>query len=396
MRLVAGIDTPKGNWAALVKIDIVSNERDTAIACLQHLNEVLQEIAIVPTSLELGQSISSFEQRATVLIGFSARFFKGPLTRNRDTHQSASRFGIKKPVPKGLKKMNLVGDGYFREVCTEEQIGNKESDLLVLFESFFKEEYEELLTKINSLTKPLQIKAIHKGFQALDNRDHTGFKDGTSNLQDIKSSQPERYQSYVYVHDGEAGNSIYDGGTYLVFRKYIENLPHWFSNSFRITDKDGKSYYGNVARERAMGRSTREDLVIDRDTGEHLAIQFDSEEGCRAYNESHIRHANPRRYGITQFGDPVVLQDVRILRRGFSFTESGINGTKHGLLFICFQSNIQERGFEFINNQWLMAGGFMGCKDKFLDPASGIVEPIDGCYYYIPTIGEFPGSIFFD
>lgn len=178
--------------------------------------------------------------------------------------------------------------------------------------------------------------------------------------------------------------------------KYIEHLETWSSQDFCYQDRNGCSYHGTTAREQVVGRSLDNDLVIDSQTGKDLTAEFDEAQGLHTFDEAHIRQANPRGQGKTNFGAPVVVKDARILRRSFPFTDVSpeMDTITQGLLFLCFQSNIQQRGFEFIHNEWLMSE-FMGIRDKLLDPDSGIVEPIDGCYYFVPRVQMFPGDVFF-
>ena len=92
-------------------------------------------------------------------------------------------------------------------------------------------------------------------------------------------------------------------------------------------------------------------------------------------------------------------QDIRIRRRGVSYSElNAVTGkVDYGLHFICFQNNIQQTGFEFINNIWLMNPDFRLSKDGLFDLHAGIIEPVDGCYYFIPPeYRDFPGEVFFE
>jgi hypothetical protein len=60
---------------------------------------------------------------------------------------------------------------------------------------------------------------------------------------------------------------------------------------------------------------------------------------------SHVRKANPRR----ENGEPEKI----IFRRGYPFVGTGPNNKiLSGLLFVCFQKDIQN-GFEFIKRNWL-------------------------------------------
>ena len=392
--VVLGIDTPPANQIAILKIDIGSNLQEDALTALQTLGAVLSEFATLPSM----EDRTSHSSAITALVGFSARFFKGPLTYERDAYPHATRFSITAPVPPGLKRMHARYDDRFPALFTDELIGKKESDLIVICEADEATTLKKIITLLQALEEQykLHCKTIHCGQHLNNGRDHLGFKDGISNLQDIRAYCPQTYLRHVYVHDGEAGSLTYDGGTYLVFRKYIEHLETWSSQDFCYQDRNGCSYHGTTAREQVVGRSLDNDLVIDSQTGKDLTAEFDEAQGLHTFDEAHIRQANPRGQGKTNFGAPVVVKDARILRRSFPFTDVSpeMDTITQGLLFLCFQSNIQQRGFEFIHNEWLMSE-FMGIRDKLLDPDSGIVEPIDGCYYFVPRVQMFPGDVFF-
>ena len=67
-----------------------------------------------------------------------------------------------------------------------------------------------------------------------------------------------------------------------------------------------------------------------------------------------------------------------------------------GLHFLCFQNNIQQTGFEFINNIWLLNPMFRMSIDPILDPDKGVAEPLQGAYFFVPPMHrDFPGEIFF-
>ncbi len=294
--------------------------------------------------------------------------------------------------------MRARGDALFPALSTDSLIAEKESDLLVVVEGSQEGLDEVVLATIRDLEKalPLRVKALYRGFQSPDGIGHLGFKECTSNLQHFQRNDPKAYRRYVYVQNGEAGSAAYDGGTYVAFRKYRQHLDRWFDGRFSVQDPLGEVFQDEAAREYAVGRSMKDGLVIDRDTREHLGAQPDEAQGIRAFQAAHIRKANPRGRGTNNFGESVVLKDARILRRGFSFCEPepGAGGPVSGLLFLCFQSNIDKSGFEFIHNEWLMSG-FMGGPDSLLNPHSGVIEPLDGCYYFVPPVREFAGDIFF-
>jgi deferrochelatase/peroxidase EfeB len=69
----------------------------------------------------------------------------------------------------------------------------------------------------------------------------------------------------------------------------------------------------------------------------------------------------------------------------------------YGLHFICFQNNIQQTGFEFINNIWLINPDFRRSTDGLMNPVGEIITPLEGAYYFVPPEQHsYPGDVFFE
>ena len=148
--------------------------------------------------------------------------------------------------------------------------------------------------------------------------------------------------------------------------------------------------------------------MISRASGKLLDKEPDSTEANLGYDESHVTKA---RGGITapymapfpplKPGESNVFntQDIRIRRRGANFSDiDPVTGqVTYGLHFLCFQNNIQQTGFEFINNIWLMNPLFRRSWDGLFNPAAGVIEPVEGCYYFVPAEHRnYPGDVFFE
>jgi Dyp-type peroxidase family len=377
--MVQGVETSQKAYIRILKCNIASNDTQTAVTALRGIASQLCSFAVSFPHSDPRDTLS-------VVVGFSARFFKGELTRQRDAQPGATRFSIRYPAPSCLRRMCARHDDLFSELSADNDIREKESDLIILVESDEDAAGQSLCDRLRSLAcvglRPLQQYRGCYGLRLL------GIQDGLSNLQDLRLREPNSYKDHVFVHNGESGSDIYDGGTYLVFRKYRINLGRWFNPEFHVSDCR-RHIVGDKARELILGRSATDQQVVDYQTGKHWEPQFDHEEALHAWQCSHIRKANPRSVGFTSFNDPVTLPAKRILRRSFEYREE----TEAGLLFLCFQNDIQRNGFEFIHNEWLMSH-FMGRRDPLLDPESQLVEPIDGCYYFVPRFTDFPGDIF--
>jgi deferrochelatase/peroxidase EfeB len=388
-----------------------------------------------------------------LLVGFGVRFFLGPRARREPevvipnfppggvfAPRYPTRFGIDRKVPLYLRTMNAFGDReWVMKRQTEERHGKPpppadierayaewvargESDLLLYIESGNRYLNLDLWVTLRrrlvdghglTLSRPPQ-----QGSARGDGRDHIGWMDPISNMDDLIASNPKYYRSKIYLphpapnYPGESISARdeprYDGGTYLVHRKYLEHLDRWFADDFTMTDSFGRTYTGEEARQHAIGRDRRSGRVLQRGTDRQLDHEPDAAEVHLAYSDSHVLKARggspaPFRgpFPPLQHGEEHVfhIQDIRIRRRGASFTEvdEQTGAVRHGIHFVCFQNNIQQTGFEFINNIWLLNPAFRGGVDHLLDVERGIIEPLEGCYYFIPPEhARYPGDVFFD
>src|SRR5262249_54343664 len=145
----------------------------------------------------------------------------------------------------------------------------------------------------------------------------------------------------------------YDGATYLVQRKYRENLERWNADSFEVRDTFGKVFRGEEGRQHAIGRDRETGKVIRRSDGRLLDAEPDSADANLGYNEPHVTRA--RGGVIAPFAGPspplkpgetnvFTTQDIRIRRRGANFSEidPATGGVTYGLHFLCYQNNIQQ------------------------------------------------------
>ena len=271
----------------------------------------------------------------------------------------------------------------------------------------------------------LEIVGLQEGFSRGDAKTHIGFFDGTSNLQQKMRDDPLWYRSHIYLptpgpaypgHAIEAaGDKLqvrddprYDGGTYLAYRKYGFNLDAWNADNFTINDAAGKAYHGETARRRAIGRDPESGKAISRFSHKTLEAEPDYTEINLTFDESHALKA--RGGSTVPFMGPFPpvkvghsnafnTQDIRIRRRGISYAEldSATGKVDYGLHFICFQNNIQQTGFEFINNVWLFNPDFRRSVDGLLNPVGRIVRPLEGAYFFVPPEQHsYPGDVFFE
>jgi deferrochelatase/peroxidase EfeB len=92
-------------------------------------------------------------------------------------------------------------------------------------------------------------------------------------------------------------------------------------------------------------------------------------------------------------------QDIRLRRRGVAYSDLNMETGQvdYGIHFICFQNNIQQTGFEFINNIWLINPDFRRSTDGLLNPVGEIITPIEGAYFFVPPEQHsYPGDVFFE
>lgn len=450
MNLRPGIDTPPPSNFIIANLNLPFDDRKRCIKVLQAVEQVRVE-ALDPGREHAGKKVVE-GWRLNLLVAFGLRFFLGPLEQRGAEEpipnfppggqfkpRTATRFGmVDRPVPLYLRTMAAEGDKVFvrrrlaaalnREPTEEEAaeayrlwVSGNEADIVLYAEANHRYLCTDLWARLQAqVVEPFGLKLarpLDESYGREDGRDLIGWDDPISNMDDLIESDPQYYRSKIYLphpapyYPGEPmanrDPTFYDGGTYMVHRKYIQNLDRWNADDFQITDAYGRTYTGEEARNRAIGRDRATGKVIAGDNGRLLERERDSAEANLAPLDSHIlqvRGGNPapfegpfpplKRGEQNRFH----IQDVRVRRRGGNYREidHATGKTTYGLHFVCFQNNIQQTGFEFINNIWLLNPAFRLKTDHLLDPANGIAEPVSGCYYFVPPQHrEYPGEVFF-
>lgn len=443
MNLRPGIDTPPPAEFLYAKLNLPFDDRAKLISVLKAIEAVRREY-VKP---ERGDGLN-------LLVGFGIRFFLGPLDQRGPeepvpnfppggvfTPRPPTRFGIQLNTPFYLRTMNAAADDLFVKRRLAAAQGSEptesetraaydkwrshcESDLFLYFESnppvtLKREFWEAVRTRVVD-SEGLEVVRLHDSVTGTG-RDFIGWHDPRSNLDDEIVNAPQYYRSKIYLpHPAPAypGEPIanrddprLNGGTYMVHRKYHENLDKWNSDEFTFTDSYGRTFKGEEARQRTIGRDRDTGCVIDGACGRLLEREPNATEVNLAYRDSHILqarggmrdlHPAPFRGPFPPLnpGDENVfnIQDIRIRRRGGNSLETDPKTKEkiHGLHLICFQNNIQQTGFEFINNIWLLNPQFRGV-DHILDPNKGIAEPVEGAYYFVPPEHrDYPGEVFFE
>lgn len=466
-----GIDTPPATNVLFVKLNLRTDRRDDTIAVLKALRSSFEHAT---SEAPVDGEHSNFEGspglrlpleplRPVMIVGFGRRFFLGDWG-DRERGEEAvpnfppggafkprypTRFGIHdRTVPIYLRRMAAAGDLEWvarrqgadpADVAAdyERWVSAAESDLLLQIEAdnrflvlqIWSEVQRCIVTDFGDQVE--LVGRIEEGFSRGDGRDHTGWFDGVSNLDDLMERDPERYRARVYLphpapsYPGEPvlnrDDPRFDGGTYLVYRKYVEHLDRWNDPEFqtsvlplpnpdRPNDPEREVAFGEAARRLAIGRDRDSGKVIHRASGKLLATEPDSAEVNLAYDGSHILQARGGEVAPYKGPFPPLppgqthvfkTQDVRVRRRGSNFCELDpeTGELKFGLHFVCFQNNIQQTGFEFINNIWLLNPMFRGHVDALFAVEKGVIEPEHGSYYFVPPehrIDGYPGDVFFE
>jgi Dyp-type peroxidase family len=458
-----GIDNNPADYLFLVKLNAPFDDRKKMISTLRALQAV-QDEKMDPARIFSSSRLPDGSRRPhyvvadlhlNLLVGFGLRFFLGPLgspgRQNEQpipnfppggsfTPRTPNRFGMKdRVVPLYLRTMNASGDqGWITSQLTASNGGTApspdqaaaafsawlaqgECDILLQIEcenEFLAVDFLNAITERVIDPNGLQIAGMQRGSSRQDGKAHIGFFDGTSNLQEMMLNDPVNYRAHIYLPTPSSaypGQPIevrddprYDGGTYLAYRKYVEDLDKWHSDDFQVTDFYGNTFKGEEARRHAIGRNPHNSKAISRMSNKELEYEPDHTEINLGYNEAHALKARGGTTAPFMGPFPPVpvghshafnTQDIRIRRRGIAFTELNrqTGNVDYGLLFICFQNNIQQTGFEFINNIWLINPDFRRSTDGLMNPVGNIITPIEGAYYFVPPEQHsYPGDVFFE
>lgn len=178
-------------------------------------------------------------------------------------------------------------------------------------------------------------------------RNLLGFKDGTANPDHNDKAEMDRL---VWVQAGSHEPAWATGGSYGVVRIIRNFVERW-----------DRTPLGE--QEAIMGRHKPNGAPLGMKAEADIPVYADDPEGKRTPLDSHIRLANPR------------TADSRknlILRRPFNYS-NGISKSGQldmGLLFICFQSDL-EAGFATVQQR--LNG----------EPLEEYIKPVGGGYFFI-------------
>lgn len=229
------------------------------------------------------------------------------------------------PAPTALHPMpHFPGDQY--------DDADTQTDMVIQLCSNVKyANYTSADALLKALAPAFSLAAHHQGFGFPGSRGVLGFIDGTAN------PGAEHKPDVVLIGDEDPA---FTGGSYMTFRKIVEDVAHW--DALSLQDQED-----------AVGRRKRD------------SEKFDSPA------TSHQKKSNVVRDG----------EEVEILRRSIPFSTDG----ERGLLFICYQRDLDQ--YETIKRN--MVSEEDGGHDRLED----IYHPTAGGYYFMPPAPQDRGFL---
>jgi len=344
----AGIDTPPPQEAIFIAFDVLATNRNGLRDTLQKLTE---RIAFLTRGGTAPQDKPGLPPPDSGLLGSSIAPDGLTITVAAGASLFDQRFGLQAQRPHHLSQMEaFANDALDAAWC--------DGDLLIQCCANARETVIHALRDIIKHT-PDKLAARWKmdGFlpaSAIRNSSTPinlfGFRDGTGNPDAADAAQ---MQSLVWVGDKDKEPAWAQGGTYIAIRLIRFTLEQWD----RTPLGEQQSIFGRNKNSGApLGKQHEFDdpgFAADPQ-GRHIPL------------DAHMRRAEPRTHG---------RHDARLLRRSYSYslglTKSG--QLDMGLVFVCFQSNLQTG---FIETQKRLDG----------EPLEEYIKPFGGGYFF-----AFPG-----
>ncbi|HMJ72971.1 MAG TPA: iron uptake transporter deferrochelatase/peroxidase subunit [Solirubrobacterales bacterium] len=315
----AGIDTPAQDRLHFAAFDLVAESRAELRELLREWSRAAAEmtagdpigdangVPLAPPE-DTGETVGLLPSRLTVTIGFGPSLFE------------RRRLALRRKRPPALQKIPaLPGD----ELNGEESGGDLcvqacSDDPQVAFHAIRN------LARIGRGTVVMRWSQLGFGRTSTTSRNQDtprnlmGFKDGTAN---IRAEDTDAMRRFVWV--GDEGPAWMRGGSYLVSRRIRMLLEVWDRSALEDQEQAiGRHKYSGAA----LGESDESDpLDLEAESGGKPTIPVDA----------HVRLASASMNG-----------GVRILRRGYSFTDGvdeSLGELEAGLFFLCFQRDPQRQ-----------------------------------------------------
>ena len=317
----AGISTPVPNRLHFASFDLETESRD-------ELREMLEKWTVAAREMTEGKMIGdyagnhtelappedtgeAFELPAsnlTITFGFGPSIFDRP-----GLGLSSKRPAALKPLPPlpGDELIPLESDG---DICVQACA----DDPQVVFHAIRN------LARIGRGTVTMRWSQLGFGRTSTTSREETtprnlfGMKDGTAN---IKAEDGEAMDKYVWVDEGPAWMH---GGSYIVTRRIRQVLEVWDRSSLQDQEE-------TIGRQKYSGAPLGE-----QDEFDPLPLEVKGDDGKPVIPEdAHVRLASATEN-----------DGVRILRRGYSFTDGvdqSLGELEAGLFFIAFQKDPEKQ-----------------------------------------------------
>lgn len=222
--------------------------------------------------------------------------------------------------------------------------------------------------------------------------EHFGFADGVSDPLMLKPDLDRAFENGGFEHwdpsmnlggvlvpDPGGGPSAC--GSFAVYRKLQQNVKGFADRIAELATSLGMGV--DEAGALVMGRF-KDGTPVGEQSGDGWTNEFndfnydDDFTGLRCPLASHARRTNPRGDTYRRFGSPLTIErSRRIVRRAISYGPADLEPqdewTETGLLFLCFQNNIEDQ-FIFIQHTWCNNQDFL--RDGVgVDPVVGQVLP---------------------
>jgi len=317
----AGISTPVPNRLHFASFDLETESRD-------ELREMLEKWTAAAREMTEGKMIGDYEgnhdelappedtgeafelpaSNLTITFGFGPSIFDRP-----GLGLSSKRPAALKPLPPlpGDELIPLESDG---DICVQACA----DDPQVVFHAIRN------LARIGRGTVTMRWSQLGFGRTSTTSREETtprnlfGMKDGTAN---IKAEDGEAMDKYVWVDEGPAWMK---GGSYLVSRRIRMVLEVWDRSALQDQEE-------TIGRRKYSGAPLGEENEFDPLPLDEKGL--DGEPVIPA--DAHVRLAAAKENG-----------GVRILRRGYSFTDGvdqSLGELEAGLFFIAFQKDPEKQ-----------------------------------------------------